>query len=219
MTPGSITPGRWRAAALGALWTLVAATLALGAYSLWRAGLDDQFAWLATLRALLAAVILVWWTQLLARYTLAQPTPDGDGVLRSLRGLFPWLTSLRLALWALSALVYLSGSVNANPVALTAIASIELGFILAKNAVYGSLVRAAPHPEDPAARARLLSWLNVAAPLSLALGVVNVVPVAGLGGAPDAVSLGVYGLHALLDVAATLLALKAVQTAPQPQPA
>lgn len=89
MTAGSITPGRWRAAALAALWTLVAATLALGAYSLWRAGLDDQFAWLATLRALLAAVVLVWWTQLLARYTHAVPTPDGDGVLRSCAACFP----------------------------------------------------------------------------------------------------------------------------------
>lgn len=79
-------------------------------------------------------------------------------------------------------------------------------------------MRAAPHPEDPVARARLLSWLNAAAPLSLALGVVNVVPVARLAGAPDAVSLTVYGLHALLDVAATLLALKAVQTAPHPAP-
>ncbi|GGL07237.1 hypothetical protein [Deinococcus radiotolerans] len=207
-------PDRWRTAALAALWALAAATLGLGAYSLWRAGLTDQFAWLATLRALLAAVVLVWWTQLLARYTRAAPTPEEDGVRRSLRALFPWLTSLRLALWALSALAYLSGQLNANPVALAAIASIELGFILAKNAGYGSLVRAAPHPEDPHARARLLSWLNVTAPLSLALGVVNVVPVAGLSGAPDAVSLTVYGLHALLDVTATLLALKAVQTAP-----
>ena len=62
--------------------------------------------------------------KLLARYTHAVPTPDGDGVLRSLRGLFPWLTSLRLALWALSALAYLSGTLNANPVALTAIAAL-----------------------------------------------------------------------------------------------
>ncbi|MFC6661979.1 hypothetical protein [Deinococcus multiflagellatus] len=50
--------------------------------------------------------------------------------------------------------------------------------------------------------------------MSLAIGVVNMVPVAGLGGPRSAADLLVYGLHAALDVAAALLALQALRAAP-----
>ncbi|MBZ9750666.1 hypothetical protein K7W42_07300 [Deinococcus sp. HMF7604] len=210
-----MTATRWRQAALVALWGLVAATFGLCAYSLASGWPPNDLGALGTARTFLAAVVLVWWTQVFARYTRPAPTPEEDGVWRSLRALFPWLTSLRLALWGLSLFVYLAGFLpEANPVALTALATVELGFILAKNAVYGTLVRFAAAPLEVAGRARLGSWLNAAAALSLAIGVVNLVPVAGLSGERPAADLWVYGLHAALDVAASLLALRAVQTAP-----
>ncbi|UBV41998.1 hypothetical protein LAJ19_10140 [Deinococcus taeanensis] len=210
----TVPHGRWRALALTALWVLVAATFALCAYSLWRAWPADALDALRAGRTLLAGVVLVWWTQVFTRYTRPDATPVDDGVLRSLRGLFPWLTSLRLALWALTLLLVTSAPLDANPVAVTALITVELAFILSKNAVYGTLARVAPNPLDQLGRAQLRSWLNVAAALSLAIGVVNVVPVAGLSGSPALTDLIVYGAHALLDVTATLLALKAVQTTP-----
>ncbi|WP_221089466.1 hypothetical protein [Deinococcus aquaedulcis] len=211
-----MTAPRWRTAALVALWALVVATFGLCAYAVWSGWPLSEFGWLGALRTLLSALVLVWWTQVFARYAQALKTEDDDGVLRSLRGLFPWLTALRLALWLMGVFLYAGGAVpDANPVALTALATVELGFILAKNAVYGTLARFAPAPLDLAGRAALASWLNVGAALSLAIGVVNLVPVAGLGGPRSAADLLVYGLHAALDVAAALLALQALRVAPR----
>ncbi|PTA68373.1 hypothetical protein [Deinococcus arcticus] len=211
-----MTAPQWRTAALAALWALVAATLALCAYSLWSGWPPSELGWLGALRTLLSAVVLVWWTQVFARYAQALKTEDDDGVLRSLRGLFPWLTALRLALWLMTVFLFAAGAVpEVHLVALTALLMAELGFILAKNAVYGTLARVAPAPLDLAGRAALLSWLNASAALSLAIGVVNVVPVAGLTEARPLADLLVYGLHAALDVTAALLALGAVRRAPR----
>lgn len=214
-----MTRPAWRSLALTALWALVVATFALAAYSLYRAGGLDEVSVLEALRSILAGLVLTWWTQVFTRYTLSQGVPDTDGVLRSLRVILPWLTALRLAMFLLLLLALGSGlAVTASPVAVTALVTVSAGFIFAKNAVFGTLARWAPTPGDVAGRVRLVQWLNTAAALSLALGVVNVVPIAGLGSADnvDIAARVVYGLHALLDTAAMLLSLKAVQdiTAP-----
>lgn len=208
--------GSWRSAALVSLWALVAATFALTGYGMWRTQPLTEFSVLGALRLLLAGVVLVWWTQVFTRYTLSQDVPEGDGVLRALRVAFPWLTALRLSLWFLEALALLSGAApQANPVALTALATIELGFIASKNAVYGTLARWASSPAEPLGRVRLGQWLNAAAALSLGIGVINVVPVAGLNSHVTLADQLVYGAHAALDVLATVLALRALQVAPQ----
>jgi hypothetical protein len=208
-----VTPAAWRSAALGALWALVVATFGLAAFTLWRSPVLDVVAVLEALRSVLAALVLLWWTQVFTRYIAAEAVPDTDGVLRSVRALLPWLTSLRIAMWLLL-LLSLAGGVaeTASPVAVTALVTISGAFIFAKNAVFGTLARWAPTPNEALGRVRLGQWLNAAAALSLALGVVNVVPIAGLPGsdAPDVAAMIVYGTHALLDTAAMLLALKAV---------
>ena len=215
MTP---TPGRWRPAALYALWTLVVATFGLCALSLWSSQPTTAFGVLAALRYFLAALVLVWWTQVFTRVTLGTGVSEENGALRALKLIFPWLTALRLSLWFLNLLALSGGSAaEANPVALIALLSVELGFIGAKNAMYGTLARVAGAPLDNVGRLKLMGWLNTAAALSLAIGVVNVVPLAGLGGGQPLETTVIFGLHALLDVAATLLAWKTVQLQQVPE--
>lgn len=208
---------RWRTPALVALWVQVAGLVALAAYLLWREGFAG-LAWLNGAEALLAALVLGLWTAVLGRFTVGRGTPPDDGTLRALRGVFPWLTSLRLALWFLTLVSVLGGAApQANPVALTALLTVWPAAVLAGNAVYGTLARLAPEPADLLRRARLSEWLNVAAALSLAMAVFNVVPVQGFSSVPDGADLWVYGLSGVLDVAATLLARQAVLTAPFPR--
>lgn len=205
----------WRSVALAALWALVAATFALAAFALWRSQPITDFAVLTAARTMLSALVLVWWTQVFSRYTARQGTAPENGALRALRAAVPWLLGLRLALWSLNVLALSSGAAaEANTVAITALLTIDLGFALAKNAVYGTLARWAGQPGEGLGRVRLMGWLNVAAALSLGIGVINIVPIAGLPGKPDLPSAIVYGLHAALDVLAALLALKAVQAMP-----
>lgn len=215
-----MTPAQWRSAAVAALWALVVATFALTAFSLWQAESVDAFSIFGALRLFLAALVLVWWTQVFTRYTAGQGARELEGVvvdgpLLALRAVFPWLTAIRLTLWAVQFLALAVGAApEVNTVAVAALITIELGFILAKNAVYGTLARFASSPQEMLGRARLMQWLNVAAALALGIGVINVVPIAGLSGERDLLSQVVYGLHAALDVLASVLALKAVQAMP-----
>ena len=225
-SPNAQAP-RWRSLALGALWVQVASLFGLVAYALWRGnatgGLDEGV-WLNAFDSFLAALVLWWWTATLSRVTLGQaisteplPGPDapGAGQLRALRAAFPWLTALRLSLWFLTVLsVTNTPSSEANPVALTALLTTWGAAIFASNAVYGSLARLAANPADPVDRERLLGWLNLSAALSVAMTVFNVVPIAGFSSAPDLTNQVVYGLSGVLDVVATLLAFRAVQTMP-----
>jgi hypothetical protein len=215
-SPNAQAP-RWRSLALGALWVQVASLFGLVAYALWADRLDEV-AWLNALDSFLAALVLWWWTATLSRVTLGQaipteplPGPDapGAGQLRAL------LTALRLSLWFLTVLsVTNTPSSEANPVALTALLTTWGAAIFASNAVYGSLARLAANPADPVDRERLLGWLNLSAALSVAMTVFNVVPIAGFSSAPDLTNQVVYGLSGVLDVVATLLAFRAVQTMP-----
>ncbi|UQN07145.1 hypothetical protein [Deinococcus sp. QL22] len=218
---------RWRSLALAALWVQVASLFGLVAYVLWRgnaAGGLDELVWLSAFDSFLAALVMWWWTATFARVTLGQaisteplPGPDapGAGQLRALRATFPWLTALRLSLWFLTVLsVVNTSSSEANPVALTALLTVWGAAIFASNAMYGSLARLATNPADPVGRERLLGWLNLSAALGVAMTVVNVVPTAGFSSTPNLTSQLVYGVIGLLDVAATLLAFRALQTMP-----
>ncbi|MCD0162629.1 MULTISPECIES: hypothetical protein [unclassified Deinococcus] len=210
-----MTPARWRSLALGALWVQVAALLGTAAFSLWRSA--DFSRYFNAAEALIAALVMAWWTTLLGRALNAQPTPGTDGVWRALSLTFPWLTSLRGALWALTLFSVLGGAApEANPVALTALLTLWGAAIVASNATYGSLARLSSEPLAAAPRRKLMDWLNLAAPLSLGMAVMNVVPIPGFGGAPTLSTQLVYGLGGLLDVAATLLALRALRVQPVP---
>ncbi|EYB67522.1 hypothetical protein DEIPH_ctg037orf0001 [Deinococcus phoenicis] len=209
-----MTPARWRSAALLALGVQVTGLFGLAAYSLWR-GRFSEGAWFSGIEALLAGLVLAWWTVLLGRFTTGQPVPPTDGTLRALRFAFPWLTSFRLVLWLLTLLFVLNGSApEANTVALTALLTVWPVGILAGNAVYGTLARLAPNPADLTGRRRLADWLNLAAALSLGMAVFNVVPIAGFSDPVTRTDQLVYALSGALDVLATLLALRAVQAAP-----
>lgn len=208
-----MTPARWRSAALLALGVQVAGLFGVAAFVLWRGNLSEG-AWFTATEAGLAALVLAWWTVILGRFTAGQAVSPGDGTLRALRRAFPWLTSLRLVLWFVTLLFIIGGGApQASPVALTALLTVWPAGILAGNAVYGTLARLAPNPADPVLRARLAEWLNLAAALSLALAVFNLVPIAGFSRPPTRTDQLVYGLSGALDVAATLLALWAVRTA------
>ncbi|THF67774.1 hypothetical protein E7T06_19525 [Deinococcus sp. Arct2-2] len=218
---------RWRSLALAALWVQVASLFGLVAYVLWRgnaAGGLDELVWLSAFDSFLAALVMWWWTATFARVTLGQaipteplPGPDapGSGQLRALRATFPWLTALRLSLWFLTVLgVMNESSLEANPVALTALLTVWGAAIFASNAMYGSLARLATNPAEAIDRERLLGWLNLSAALGVAMTVFNVVPIAGFSTIPTLTSQLVYGLGGVLDVVATLLAFRAVQTMP-----
>lgn len=214
---------RWRSLALGALWVQVAGLFGLVAYALWHDSFSE-LAWLNAFDSFLAALVMWWWTATLARVTLGQaisteplpgPAAPGAGQVRALRLVFPWLTALRLSLWFLTVLSVTSDtSLEANPVALTALLTVWGAAIFASNAMYGSLARLAANPADPLSRERLLVWLNCSAALSVAMTVFNVVPLAGFSTTPDLTNQLVYGLSGALDVVATLLAFRAVQTMP-----
>ncbi|MEF2280176.1 hypothetical protein V3W47_17930 [Deinococcus sp. YIM 134068] len=209
-----MTPARWRSAALAALGVQVAGLFGLAAYALWRGNLG-QGAWFTAIEAVLAGLVLAWWAVVLRRFTRGQETPTENGTLRALRFTFPWLTSFRLVLWFLTLLSLMTGAApEANTVALTALMTVWPASILAGNAVYGTLARLAPNPADLVRRRRLSEWLNVAAALSLAMAVFNVVPIAGFSSSPTLRDQLVYGLSGALDVLATLLALRAVRAAP-----
>lgn len=208
-------PARWRAAALAALWMQVAALLGTAAFALWRSA--DVSRYFNAVEALLAALVMAWWTTLLGRVLTARPTPATDGVSRALTLTFPWLTSLRGALWGLTLFGILGGATpEANPVALTALLTLWGAAILASNATYGTLARLSGEPLAAAPRRRLMDWLNLSAALSLGMAVLNVVPIPGFSSAPTLSTQLVYGLGGLLDVTATLLALRALQVQPTP---
>ncbi len=205
-----MTPGLWQRAAVWALWAQVASLYALSAFALWRGQFSGQ-GWLNAAESGLAALVLAWWTVLFSRVLRAQATPDTDGTWRALALTFPWLTALRASLWLVLLLGVLSGAAaEANPVALSAILTIWAGAIIASNAVAGNLVRLSAEPGSAPLRRRLREWLNASAALSLGMGVMNVVPVRGLGDAPDFTSQLAYGGAALLDVLATVLAYRAL---------
>lgn len=209
-----MTPDRWRRAALVALGVQVVGLLGVAGYALW-SGDFSMGAWFLGISFFLRGLVLAWWTAVFGRFTLGQVTTPGQGVLRALALALPWLTSWRLVLWFMTLLSVLSGAVpEANTVALTALLTVWPASILATNAVYGTLARLAPNPADLPGRKRLADWLNVAAALSLGMAVFNVVPIAGFGTPPTPTDQLVYGVSGLLDVAATLLALRAVQAAP-----
>jgi len=206
-----VTPASWRSAALIALWVQVAAVFGAAAYGLER-GQFSEGAWLSAAEALLAGLVLSWWTVILGRVTAGLSVPPEDGTLRALGLLLPWLTSFRLVLWGLNLLFLLDGRApEANPVALTALMTVWLALILSRNAVYGTLARLAPNPGDAAARSRLADWLNLSAALSLAMTVFNLVPLAGFSRVPTLTDQLVTGVSGAINVIATLLALQAVQ--------
>ena len=207
---------RWRSFALWALWAQVVSLFAVSAYALWKGNFTGSAALSAT-EAFLAGLVMVWWTLLYARVTLVEAIAPTDGVLRALRLVFPGLRALRAALWLMTLLMLLSGAGSeANPVALTTLMTVWGGAIMASNAVYGTLARLVTQPADPLQCQRLVEWLNVAAALSLGMGVLNVVPIAGFSSTPVLHTQVVYGLVAVIDVLATLLARQALRAAPFP---
>lgn len=211
-----MTPAHWRQAALVALTVQVVGLFGLVPYALLSQNFS-QDAWLNAVQTFLAGLVLAWWTAVLGRFMAGRAVLPADGTLRALQIAFPWLTSFRLVLWGLTLLLVLGGvAPEANTVALTALFTVSLAGILAGNAVYGTLARFAPSPADPLGRRRLADWLNVAAALSLAVTVFNVVPIAGFSSPPTRTDQFVYGLSGALDVLATLLALRAVQETGSP---
>ncbi|MDV6374259.1 hypothetical protein [Deinococcus arenicola] len=198
---------RWRALALGFLWAEVVAVFGMVAFILLR-GQPGPQDWINAFDALLAGLVLTWWTQVFTRLSTGQAMTPENGTLRALTVTFPWLTSFRAALWGLTLLSLTTGAASkANPVALTALMTVWGMSILASNAVNGSLVRLAPEPADPARRKKLMDWLNLSAALALGMAVFNVVPIVGFSSDVTLAGQLVYGVGGLLDVIATVLAL------------
>lgn len=204
--------GRFSALALAAQGLYVAATFALAAYLL-SGGVSESSA-LFAFRAFLAGLVGAWWGVVLARYLRAQATPAGDGTLRALRAAFPWLTAYRLALWLLGLLLAGTPDPTVNPGATLLVTLVSLAYILAKNAVYGTLAREAEQPQDAAGRARLAGWLNVGAALALALAVINGLPARGES-PPPPLALALSVLPAVFDLLALACARRAILARPE----
>lgn len=211
---------RFRTPALAALWLQVVTVFGLCAFAVWQGNFSVS-AWLTGIEAFLAGVVLVWWTQLFALVTERRGVPTTNGTWQSLALTYPWLTALRLGLWAVVLLaLLLGGAPEANPVALTALMTIWGGAIWASNAVNGSLLRVVAGSDETLApnTARLLEWLNLSAALALGMTVLNVVPIKGFSDDPTLLSQVAYGVGGLVDVVATVLAffaLRATLKAPQ----
>lgn len=201
---------RWRIPALSALWVQVASVFAVATF----AARHADSTWEAVIQggeAMLAGIVLWWWTVIFSRISRGEGVPPTNGTLRALALFFPVLTLLRASLWAMMALALLLGAApEANPVALTALVTVWGGAIFAGNAVYGYTLRVALEPGNLLARTRLLEWLNASAALSLGMAVLNVIPIRGFGDPPSQMSQLVYGVAGLLDVTATVLALLAL---------
>lgn len=208
---------RWRTPALVAQAAYVLASFGVTAFTL-LPGLNEGTV-ISALRSLLAGLVGAWWAVVFGHYVQGQATPDTDGTLRALQVFFPWLTALRLSLWLVSLLA--ASDLNwaeVNPVAFTALQTLALAYALAKNAVYGTLARFAADPQSTLGRLRLGQWLNLAAPLALAIGVINVVPMRGLGQGQDPGVLLMYGGYAVLDLLALGLSLLALREMPGAEP-
>ncbi len=201
-----------RRAALTALWVQVAALVVYGGYDAARSGGPEV--WLGALDALLATLSLALWTALLGGLLRHVSAPATDARLRVFRLVFPWLIALRAAEWLLTSLAILGGAGDtANPIAVLALFVVWGGGIATGLGVYVISAGLFAKPSDAAARARLLTWLNVAAALSVAMTVMNVWPPTGFGHPPARLDQVIWAALGALDVLATLLALRAVQLA------
>lgn len=229
-----------RGGALVLLWLQAAALLGLAGYTLQENYLTG-LGLLSVFKNLLAALVAAWWTQLFAIVTaekLPQPNLQRplepweeevvargkadprrlpplllDGRWRALQLFYPWLTALRLSFWGLTLLGLLAGMApTANPVALTALMTVWGGFIWASNATYSGLLKLCLAPENPALRSQLAQWLNLLSALSLAITVMNLLPVAGYKDLPSTADLWVYGVSGVLNVLAALLAYATLQS-------
>ncbi|AWN23520.1 hypothetical protein DKM44_10030 [Deinococcus irradiatisoli] len=190
----------------------VAALVAYGVYQGLSGGAD---VWLSLLDVGLATLSLGLWTALLGDFLRGVAVADTSRRLRVFRFVFPWLTALRAAMWLFTSLAILGGAGDtANPIAVLALFLVWGGGIVAGLAVYvvSSVLFVRP---DLGGRARLVTWLNVSAALSVALTVMNVWPPTGFVPPPSLREQVIWGVQGVLDVGATLLALRAVQLAPR----
>lgn len=207
-----------RRAALGALWVQVAALIAYGIYqALGSSGADLL---LNSLDVVLATLSLGLWTVLLGDFLRgaqpgqAQPRLP-DPRLRVFRAVYPWLIALRAAMWLLTSLALLGGAGDtANPLAVLVLFLVWGGGIVGGLAVYTISAALFATPGDAAGRARLLAWLNLSAALSVAMTVMNVWPPTGFVPTPALTDQLIWAGLGMLDVLATLLALRAVQVTP-----
>ena len=207
-----------RRAALIALWMQVLAVAAYGVYNVWQGSPDTLATLLSAADSLLAALSLGLWTLLLGVFLRGAAVRPSDARLMAFRLIFPWLIALRAAVWLLGTLAILgSAGDNANPVAVLALFLVWGGNVVAGLAVYAISAVLFVNPADPAGRARLLTWLNVSAALGAAITVMNLWPPQGFGSMPTLSDQIIFAVLGVLDVLATLLALRAVQLAPAAQ--
>lgn len=200
----------------------VAALIAYGIYQAFGSSGADLL--LNSLDVVLATISLGLWTLLLGdflRGALPKQSRLGtpDTRLRIFRTVYPWLIALRAAMWLLTSLALLgSAGDTANPVAVLVLFLVWGGGIVGGLAVYTISAALFATPSDTVGRARLLTWLNLSAALSVAMTVMNVWPPTGFVPAPALTDQLIWAGLGVLDVLATLLALRAVQVSPQREP-
>jgi len=215
---GRLNPAAARRAALVALWVQVVTLIAYGVYQ--AIGSSGADLLLNSLDVVLATISLGLWTLLLGDFLRgAMPQQAQLGVsdprLRVFRAVYPWLIALRAAMWLLTSLALLGGAGDtANPVAVMVLFLVWGGGIVGGLAVYTISAALFAAPGDPAGRARLLTWLNLSAALSVGMTVMNIWPPTGFVPAPGLTDQLIWAGLGILDVLATLLALRAVQMMP-----
>ncbi|MFC4452445.1 hypothetical protein [Deinococcus sonorensis] len=158
-----------------------------------------------------SAALLTLWGLLLRDLFAGRAARLNSTRLAVLRVSYPWLAAYQGALWVLAALGFGTGMYpEANPAAVFILLSVWVGGIVINLLLFLLSVRLFPNPADQTGRRQLSDLLNVAAALSLASTIINVVPLAGAP-APTHADQWAYLLAGVAELASLLLLRLALQ--------
>ena len=199
-----------RLSALSVLWVQVVGLVIGGVYL--ASEISGPVRWLSLADAALVSLSLGLWTALLGGFLRGSSVPGNHKLLLAFRLVFPWLIALRAATWLLQTLTILGGAGDtSNPVAVILLFLASGAGVVANLAIFAISSLLFTQPENAVGRARLLTWLNFSATISVAVTIMNIWPPTGFAPTPSLIDRSIYGLGGALDVAATLLLMQAVR--------
>ena len=189
------------AVALAGLWVRVGSVALLAVYLIFGKDTDPL-----TLTDVIASTALtLLWTLLMGVYLRGGSVLPTDARRAWLTRLYPWLVAFEGAIWFLYAFSVLLGSLpDANPVALTALLTVWGASIAVSFLIYALSLRLMTNPGDTTGQRQFAELLNLAAALSAANTVMNVVRLGGTPG-PTVGDQIAFGLQGVVEVAALLL--------------
>ena len=187
--------------ALAGLWVRLGSIVGVLLYLLLKKNTE-----LFTLTDVLASTALtVLWTLLMGVYLRGGSVLPTDARRVWLTHLYPWLIAFEGAIWFLYTFDVLLGALpDANPVALTALVTVWGASIAVSFLIYALSLRLMINPGDTTGQRQFADLLNLAAALSAASTVMNVVRLGGTPG-PTVGDQWAFGLQGVVETAALLL--------------